>query len=352
MPAASFIEFNWAPEDLTAVPTVLIAIIRRTDEIIASEPSWTVESIAVGDKTIDVWSRLVDGTEGTTVSFLSLTEQPLIGGFFAMPNVRFAALIEAQASAEFASTLTPNPPDLPPASHPFDPVVVVTCGDGITDLVEPPGFTVIEDYSSTELADQTMMIAFRSYGELAAGVIPAGSASPAVAGDMVSLLLRYQPTPRLGAQGFGSGPTETWRLIENAVSANGEPVGDVAQLRVRDLLAMFKPDDRAILKIYRTLGPDGPQNLAFARLWGRHDSDGIWCPLGTGTSGSKGKLNDGDAIDGIDNLVHAEPVFMPLAFDDLYVELGGFTGDGLTINVELVFPRRPRKTKQRPFWRR
>lgn len=133
-------------------------------------------------------------------------------------------------------------------------------------------------------------------------------------------------------------------MIEGAVAAVAAPSGDVAQLKLSELKAAFsKPDDQAVVKIYRTAGPAGAQNLAFARLWARNvdeEGEGVWFPLGTGTGADKGKLNEGAAIDGTGGLVHAEPVFMPLTFDEIYIELGAFTGAALAVNVEMVFPRR------------
>lgn len=133
-------------------------------------------------------------------------------------------------------------------------------------------------------------------------------------------------------------------MIEGATAAVIPPVANVAQLKISDLNAIFSPLNEAIVKIYRTAGPVGAQQLAYARMWGRNNGLVPWFPLGIGTAANKGKINGGAAIDGSGDLVHAEPVTLPLAFDELYVELGAFTGALLAVNVELVFPRRQRGT--------
>jgi len=85
--------------------------------------------------------------------------------------------------------------------------------------------------------------------------------------------------------------------------------------------------EEAILYFFNDAGT-GVVSVSFIRAWIYHPKSAKWFPLGNGTAGDKGKLNDGAALNEVstDLVVHAEMLRGLGAAARFAIETGTITG--------------------------
>lgn len=213
------IAFFGAPEDVTgslldmtipaASPTAtLIAIVARDAEAYCSDPSWlkVVDGLGTGDKFLDAWIHLGEGlVEGDTLSFLSLTEQEMQGGFLVASNLAYETIIEASAHDDFASVT-----DAPaPIADSLQEDNTYVCGwFTSSDVVwtPPPGFTTIDTYSSSVIdPTSSLLLGYRVSRDIVGDDPGDATASAPVSGRAWTLVLRFE-APLVAPAGQYWGP--------------------------------------------------------------------------------------------------------------------------------------------------
>ena len=131
-------------------------------------------------------------------------------------------------------------------------------------------------------------------------------------------------------------------VLLNGVAANGAPLGNVAGTLLRGLGSTggfgIMEYDEAELVIEDVAGT-AAGTISYCRIWGLFHTGvtQVWCPLGSGNSADKGKINGGGSLGVVsaNRLSHAERVRGLAECERIYLELG-VVGGGASITATLV----------------
>lgn len=179
---------------------VMLAIIVRDGPIIAPA-GWdlVVDGIGGAGVFLDVFARMADESDlrfvdqpAKTVAFLSLTEQELQGQLFVFERSSPATVIEAHDHVAFAASATPVAP-APATQHATNLQVCIWSAVGNVALTAPPGFTVIDAYTSAEFVERSILLAYKIAKVTGALDVVSAAAAPAASGRAFTLVLRHAP---------------------------------------------------------------------------------------------------------------------------------------------------------------
>lgn len=127
------------------------------------------------------------------------------------------------------------------------------------------------------------------------------------------------------------------KLLHNQATANSKPSGATAGADITGIYPTRPLREGTI--VIKGTGTD--TLLGTFRLWGYSGDADDWFPLGTGTDGDKGKLNEGAELGetSTDKIQHAEAVEFAGHFTRLYLELIGPGGTAPSFNAWFIAPR-------------
>jgi hypothetical protein len=188
---AALLEFT-----IPTVPagTIMLIVIVHNAALMCSDPSWMrrLDRIGASGIFLSAFVRLAHGTEGgTVVSFLSTIPEELQGSLLTFKDAA-RPLIYATSNAAFAGDDSPPAPSVE-IHKPDDMIVSLWSVAGDVSMIRPPGTRPVDVYSSSELAERTLLVASRRAGELGPFSIGLAIAAPAATGRAFSLALRYFP---------------------------------------------------------------------------------------------------------------------------------------------------------------
>lgn len=190
-PAGSALFEVTLPPGLPKGSVVLVLIVR--DGPVIPPPGW-VDKVIDGNGGagffLDGWAKMIDGTEPSTVAFLSTLNQAILGHAAIFENTAPSYMIEAIATAAVAADATPTTPSVlcqQAASRIFKLLAVT----GVATLTPPTGYELEDTYANG--TDRTLLVASKPAN--ASGTIPAvdAGASLAVTGRSWSIVVRNNP---------------------------------------------------------------------------------------------------------------------------------------------------------------
>jgi hypothetical protein len=169
---------------------LLVALVVR-NAAVTPPAGWTAIESGLGGSSLflDAFARMVDDGEPSSAVFAGGTEE-LQGALLVLRGGSIALLKESSATGTFTADATPNTPAAA-SLQAINLIVGVWSAGALVDLETPSGYTLIDVYSSSDVAPRSILVAYKIANATGAAIAqPAAASSPASTGRTFVLVLR------------------------------------------------------------------------------------------------------------------------------------------------------------------
>ncbi|MDQ3295065.1 MAG: hypothetical protein M3619_00585 [Myxococcota bacterium] len=169
----------------------LIALLVTRNGAVVAPSGWTPIETAYGvaPNFLDVYARVIDDNEPTSIVVTSASSQELQGQLFALRGGVPNLLKEASAHAAFVADATPDAP-ASSSKQAINLGLVVWCGEAALALTAPAGFTAVDSYTSAVVSARSFLAAYKVVGATGAFAPASATSAGALTGRAFTLVLR------------------------------------------------------------------------------------------------------------------------------------------------------------------
>jgi hypothetical protein len=176
-----------------AIGDVLLALVGHNagDAAGAAPAGWTlVALLGSGADTLNLYTRMLDGTELAAVAFSATTvASEWQGELVALRGTSPAVLIEATSSTASSASTSLTTAGVTSQQAISVILAIWTCS-GAPALTLPVGFTAVDSFASAVVSSRSMLVGSRIAGATGALALAAATASASTSGRSFVLVLR------------------------------------------------------------------------------------------------------------------------------------------------------------------